>query len=324
MLFNFFQKQEDLLNTRPSIYFQRAVSNGESRNARKALMKGVKINMRDKFGTTATMYAIITGQTRLLNTLLEFYPDLHLKNNKGLNALFVAIEAKFPQYILPLVHTDPSILNDYCRDMPPLYYAAAQNDMTAVRTLLLMKAPINASEKTTGQTPLMIAALNNNERMVRLLVRAGADLSARDANGHSVLDLMIQQQNQSMVDYLESQLVLRETALNVDEIVNGGFTPLTWAASNEKTAVVQTLIQAGAEIARADGNGKTALDIAFQKNNRPLIHILKKAYRREKNLVKHIQKRIKAGKTDLWKGVKTTSCRERQKILKMISFQKER
>ena len=54
----------------------------------------------------------------------------------------------------------------------------------------------------TGEYPLFFAACTNQARMVNVLVSAGADLSAVDSNGNTLLHLLVHHELTDMYDHV--------------------------------------------------------------------------------------------------------------------------
>jgi ankyrin repeat protein len=68
-----------------------------------------------------------------------------------------------------------------------LHYCAIEGLTEAVRTLLAIGFNPNVRSKF-GSTPLMDAALNGHETVVKLLLEARADQEVRDSIGYTVLE----------------------------------------------------------------------------------------------------------------------------------------
>ena len=87
-----------------------------------------------------------------------------------------------------------------------LMYAARGGHLDVARLLLERGASVNASN-SKGWTALMFASWlpTPNERLVRCLMQAGADASARNNAGLSCADEARSQQNEAIADLLDAQ-----------------------------------------------------------------------------------------------------------------------
>lgn len=73
----------------------------------------------------------------------------------------------------------------------PLMWCADDRNYQIAERLLSLGADVNALQDSSGQTALMKAALNQCLDLVKLFVSRGADLSMRDCEGRSALDLAL-------------------------------------------------------------------------------------------------------------------------------------
>lgn len=88
-----------------------------------------------------------------------------------------------PEQIQKLIDDGASVTDDL------LILAAGGNSNSAViEALIKAKADVNARDKD-GVTPLMLAAmLNSNPAVIETLVKASADINARDMSGKTAFD----------------------------------------------------------------------------------------------------------------------------------------
>jgi len=104
-----------------------------------------------------------------------------------------------------------------------------------VRTLLQYGASVNTSAVADNQTPLLSALLASNERLVELLVEAGADVNVSMKKGTTALHIAAQQGNERMVRYL------LEKGANVDVRGEDSKTPYLIAKEAKHDSIAQLL-----------------------------------------------------------------------------------
>ena len=71
---------------------------------------------------------------------------------------------------------------------PGLIDAVKRGDTTAVRTLVAKKADVNAAAVDTS-TALHWAVYDQNPDLIRMLIAAGADITARTSQGYTAMDI---------------------------------------------------------------------------------------------------------------------------------------
>ncbi|MGA2612124.1 MAG: ankyrin repeat domain-containing protein [Spirochaetia bacterium] len=123
---------------------------------------------------------------------------------------------------------------------------------------------VNAKDKE-GYTLLMHAANNQNPLVITTLLKAGADINARDTafGGTALVWAAGWNQNPEVIT------VLLAAGADINAMDNYGRTPLMAAArDNRNPEVLTTLLKAGADGKVKNNTGKTAFDLA--QNNRRL------------------------------------------------------
>jgi hypothetical protein len=68
-----------------------------------------------------------------------------------------------------------------------LFYAAYENNVEAMKSLIDRGADINAQDENTGYTPAILALISGKQDAVAYLVNIGADVNIRDNSGNSLL-----------------------------------------------------------------------------------------------------------------------------------------
>ncbi len=134
---------------------------------------------------------------------------------------------------------DPNSKDSDLKDARTALYHAAVFGYTEIAKKLLEKgAKVDVGAPETNQTPLMIAAFNENRDMVVLLLNSGAQVNTQDPAGD---------------------------------------TPLTQAARRGNAELLALLINAGADVEVRTGEGLTALCLATQSNFTAAMNVLEQA-----------------------------------------------
>ncbi len=184
--------------------------------------------------------------------------------------------------------------------VPPLFVAAATDNLLAAKTLLDRGArPDRGTEQ--GQTPLMIAAFAGAEKIAALLLEQGADPALADAEGATALMLAALQGDAGIAEMLldadaktnavdsegrtalmaavtagrlEATRALLDRGADVNIASNHGHTALMLAAGRDDAATVFTLLKTGAELNAVDASGESAIVWAARSGARDAASIL--------------------------------------------------
>jgi ankyrin repeat protein len=109
----------------------------------------------------------------------------------------------------------------------PLMGACARGDLRCAE-VLLRAARLRINQKDfQGRTALILAALNNQDQVVTLLMKAGADLNGRDQTGQSALVTAAKHGHPKIV-----KLLLSAPTTDPNSRTSGGKTGLMFAASS--------------------------------------------------------------------------------------------
>jgi uncharacterized protein len=136
--------------------------------------------------------------------------------------------------------------------------AVRKKDGTAVTDSLSTPGStlVNTRDGDTGQTALHIVTARRDLTWMNFLISRGANVNIRDAKGMTPLVLA------SNLGFVEGVELLVEKKALVDEPSSTGETPLIAAVHRRDLAMLRVLLKAGADPARADNSGRTALDYA--------------------------------------------------------------
>lgn len=165
-----------------------------------------------------------------------------------------------------------------------LNFAVLRNQVAVVKYILeepLIQDKLNdlINDSDEGVSLLALNAIENNqEQILDMLLKAGADIDTTDTNLSSPLELAIYQRNPSI-----TKLILKNTTGLVNKLIpipttNFQITPLILAINLDNIDVIRVLLKAGADVNQIV-EGRTALQeaqgLGFRKNAPQIIELLK-------------------------------------------------
>lgn len=123
--------------------------------------------------------------------------DENARNASGLTLLQHAVSRN--SYISATLllegGVDPDLKSRGTHHYTALHYAAERDNQQMIELLVTHKAKTDVTDKYK-QTPLHVAAHEGNPRAVYALTKAGADIFAKDGNGHTALDIAIRRKSE--------------------------------------------------------------------------------------------------------------------------------
>jgi hypothetical protein len=184
----------------------------------------------------------------------------------------------------------------------PLVKAAFDDDLEALKTILLNRPDVNVRDERTQATALEHAVQNGNREMLQVLLWAKIDVNARDNDGETVLMMLSDKVTSEIVwdlinngakvnlrdndgdtplisvaevNNVEALKVLLDAGAKVNATNNDGQTALMMAAESGLVHNVRALILAGADVNARDKGGKTALMYAKESDESAVVRLLK-------------------------------------------------
>ena len=231
---------------------------------RSLLAQKVDVNVPGKDGTPALHWVVRVDDLEMASLLIKAGADVKAPNRYQFTPLYLACYNGNAAMIKLLLAAgaDPNFADP--TGETPLMTASAVGDLESVRTLLDSGAMVNGSEPGFQQTALMYAVRNNHLQIVQLLVSRGANVNARTRIGPTPNFF---KPNSSAafghgVGINRGGLPDRGSRIPIQ----GGMTPLLYAARDGRLGSVEILVKAGADVNQGDANSISPLVIAINNN----------------------------------------------------------
>ena len=189
--------------------------------------------------------------------------------NVELNNAVLADDQVRVAYLLEKKHASVTALD--LQGETPLHHALIQRSPAMVAFLIAHGADVNQRDRD-GWTPLMTAAYCDDAADVKLLAAHGGDPNASSAQNFTPLGIAVQ--------YGKDKAAVALIAGGADPgraTGDAGYTPLMLATANHAQAVVQALIEKGADVNARNAGGVTALMIAAANGRADMVELLVRA-----------------------------------------------
>jgi Zn-dependent protease with chaperone function len=147
--------------------------------------------------------AVISGNTKKVNSLIENGEDIHQTDYNGYTALDWAVmddNIQMVQLLLDL-KTDPNFESDY--GMTPFMTASEKGSASMIKMLHDAGGDPNYQEMSAGYTALTYAVFSGEIETVRLLIELGADIQLKDYSGMTARMHALQAGEQEIADLLK-------------------------------------------------------------------------------------------------------------------------
>ncbi len=227
----------------------------------------------DRDQRSLAVLAAVLPDLRLLRALIARGLDINAAH-AGMTPLLAATRDSWhgrPEAVMTLLANgaDPRVRD---RDgNTPLHHAARSSD-PGVAALLRDAAAELEARNEEGLTPLGVACAAGNWRLARFLIERGATPQPEGATPALLAAAGIDEDDVAGV-----QLLLKHKA-RVDARDARGRSALHEAALAGNVEIVRQLLDAGADAAAVDEDGRTALDLAVQERRWPVVTVLDPEY----------------------------------------------
>jgi ankyrin repeat protein len=212
------------------------------------------LNAADPDGTTALQLAILNVHYDLATMLLRKGADPNVADNSGMTALYAAIDMRSPAGMMTRPNPKLSAEID-AGEMVKILLAHGANPNLGLKKPIIGRHNnlVGDTSLGDGATPLMRAAKSNDLPVLRALLEGGADptITLRDRTNPAMIA--------TSVDAIK---LLVEAGVDVDAFNANGQTLAHSAAGRSANAILQYIADKGGRLDKKDKQGRTPLDIA--------------------------------------------------------------
>jgi ankyrin repeat protein len=215
--------------------------------AKKLIALGADVNARNDHNITPLHLAILHKNTELVNACIGKFVDFSVLDHIGNTLLHYAVDAGNMELVSDLLQRGVNV--DQKNSDGKRFYELKPNDFAYLHMavikghvklteLLLQHNPalINEKHSKTGCTVLHIAVQSGNHELVRLLLKNGADISARDKQGSTPLHYAAHKNDRELVR------ILLQHGAKVDVKNNSGATPVYLCIKNKGSEETKDLL----------------------------------------------------------------------------------
>ena len=237
-----------------------AAARGDLAGVRELLDSGTKdVDAPDRDGTPALHWVARLGDADLVARLLAAGAKVDGADRHGVTPLQVAIGEGNADVVRRLLEAGADANRLDAAGESPLLLAARIGEPDVARALLAHGAAVDGREQSFGQTALMVAIREGHAELARTLLDAGADPNARTRSEPPPRFIPPSESPPG----LSKGIGIVRAGWPEDRgkrfPAAGSKTPLLYAARAGDLAETKLLLERGAQLELADGNGVTPL-----------------------------------------------------------------
>ena len=208
------------------------------------------------------------NKTDEIKELIESGYDVDQCIESGATPLMIACIANAHNSVKTLIELGADINFQDANGQTPLMFTTFKNAVNSAKILLKNQNLKIDAKDYTGSTALMRTAAYGSVEVLKILIKAGADINAVNYSGENALIRSVINNNNTIVQ------VLLQSGINVNLVDKNGRSPLMVAAQYNNAIIAKQIIKGGADISLKDINNNTAFLIAAENNSTEILQIL--------------------------------------------------
>jgi uncharacterized protein len=244
----------------PTSPLAEAAARGDLQAVRTLLAEGnLDANASSRDGTPALHWVVRVGDRDTAERLAAAGADVNAANRYGVVPLHLAIAAGDTEMTRWLLDAGADAGTPDRSGEPPLLLAARVGVLGVAQALLEHGAAVDARDRNFGQTPLMAAVREGHLELAEALIDAGADVNAQSTGEAPPRFVPPSESPEGLSRGLGIIRAGWPEGRGKRFPAAGAKTPLLYATREGQLEVARLLIERGANVELADGNGITPL-----------------------------------------------------------------
>ncbi|MFC1604708.1 ankyrin repeat domain-containing protein [Planctomycetota bacterium] len=283
-------------DVQPMSFLHKAAAAGDIAEVKRLIATGANINsLSSDSGSSARTplhEAAIAGHKDVAEILLSHGAQPYALDNLRYTPLHCSAEHGHKDMASLLIDKGADVNAKTLDDLTPLHLAC-QKGKREVAEFLMKKGADPKATDVFMMTPLHFTVEKGFREISQLLIEKGADVDARNKNGKTPLDLAISRNRSEIaklliekgaavsnihtaasVGNIEKLRSIVEAGVDVNEIDDGGMTPLLRAVSRKHTKVAEFLVENGADVNTGDKWGYAPLVHALWNTDSDMVKLL--------------------------------------------------
>ena len=234
---------------------------------------GADIEAKNNIGRSALHLASENGELAIIKVLVKAGAGVRVTDNEGDTCLILAANFGHTETVRYLVALPEVDVNHRGSGGDTALYIASHKVFADVVELLIDAGADIEVTDDKGRSPLHTACLNGNIAVVKMLVKAGAEVRATDNEGSTCLHIASYYGRTETLRYIAGL-----PGVDVNHADENGMTALHWEGKKKgHPAVVQALVDAGADLEAKNSLGRSPLLVACESRKIAIVKLLVKA-----------------------------------------------